>query len=140
MTQDASSTMQQEKHEEVRYLQVHVVDEAPFKGERRQSSHQGDEVAKERQQRPQERAHANVRGARDETHKHAVPRPLMIPLPCVVRVQKLVDWTRVDLPIHQNRIRPSGTFHGNRCPDENRCRFLTVNSVVITYMEADDGL
>lgn len=83
---------------EVRYLQVHVVDEAPFKRERRQSSDEGDEVTKKREQGPQEGADSNVRGASDETHKHAVTRPLMIPLPCKVRVHEFIDWTGIDLP------------------------------------------
>lgn len=73
------------------------MDEAPFKRERRQSSHQGDEVTKKREQSPQEGADPNVYGASDETHKHAVTRPLMIPLPREVRVHELVDWTGIDL-------------------------------------------
>lgn len=82
-----------------------MVYQAPFKRERHECSSKSDEVAKKGQQGPQESAYSNVCGASEEAHKHAVTRPLMIPLPCKLRVHELIDWTGINLESNQITIK-----------------------------------
>ena len=72
-------------------LEIHVVDQSGLEGKDRQSAGEGDEVAKEREEASTEGGEGHVRGASDESHEHAVSRPLVASFLLETSVHEFVE-------------------------------------------------